>query len=236
MLCIFGGSRFEIEVLLSKFKDYQKIIHHQLIFYELKLNGKKIILVQAGEGKVNFASAMGMMIEKYPITAIIGFGNCGYIGKQKRNIGEIAISDTVFQYDVDFQANHYRLFEIPGTNLVLYPCDTRLKQFALMACKYLNDKAYVGVFGTADRFINSQIISEHLSQRYRIEFIDAQSAVLGQLAHLHHIPFISIKSICHYGDDQAFETFKQSFQKANQKSSDVIYIMLEAMTRKDLYC
>lgn len=236
LLCIFCGSRFEAQILLNKFKDYQKIIHHQLILYELKLNGKKIMLAQAGEGKVNLAYAVGMMIEKYPITAMIGFGNCGYIGKEKRNIGDIAISNMVFQYDVDFQANHYRLFEIPGTKQVLFSCDARLRQFALMACKYLNNQGYTGLFGTADRFINSHIIAEHLNQSYQIDFVDVESAVLGQLAYLHHIPFISIKSISHYGDDQAFETFKQSFQKANQMSSDVVYTMLEAMTRKDLYC
>ena len=38
------------------------------------------------------------------------------------------------------------------------------------------------------------------------------------------------------GDDDAFQTFKQAFQAANERSSDVVYTMLEAMTRKGVYC
>ena len=236
MLCIFCESKFEAQQLLAKLNDYKIVTDYLFNIYEIKLNGKEIILVQAGEGKVNFAYAMGVITEKYPITAVIGFGNCGYIGKQKKDLGDIAISDMVFQYDVDFQANHYRLFEIPGTNQVVFPRYLHLKQFALMACKYLDYKGQVGLFGTADRFINSSIISEHLNQSYRIEFIDVEAAVLGQVAYRHHLPFICVKAISHYGDDDAFQTFKQAFQAANERSSDVVYTMLEAMTRKGVYC
>lgn len=236
MLCIFCESKYEAQLLLNKFKTHKVVTFYQVVVYETELNGKELIIVQTGEGKVNVAFAVGLIKEKYPISAIIEFGNCGYIGEKEIGLGEIAISNVVFQYDVDFQANHYRLFEIPGTNQVLFPSDTHLRQYALMACNYLNVSGHVGVFGTADRFIASNIIANHLNKSYHIEFIDVESAILGQLAYQLHLPFISVKGIAHLGDDEAFELFRKSFQKANQQSSDVVYTMLEALTRKNIYC
>ncbi|MFR1836904.1 MAG: 5'-nucleosidase, partial [Turicibacter sanguinis] len=64
MLCIFCESKFEAQQLLAKLNDYKIVTDYLFNIYEIKLNGKDIILVQAGEGKVNFAYAMGVITEK----------------------------------------------------------------------------------------------------------------------------------------------------------------------------
>ncbi|MTL83670.1 5'-nucleosidase, partial [Turicibacter sanguinis] len=53
MLCIFCESKFEAQQLLAKLNDYKIVTDYLFNIYEIKLNGKDIILVQAGEGKVN---------------------------------------------------------------------------------------------------------------------------------------------------------------------------------------
>lgn len=237
MLCVCFESKFEAQFLLDKFNVKKTIPYHQMMIYEVEFNGKDIVLVQTGEGKVNVGFAMGVVKERYPITAIIGFGNCGYIGEKEYGLGEIAISNASFQYDVDFSANRlFRMFEVPGMNQVLFQSDQRLKQLALTACHYLEIRGHVGLFGTADRFIASSIIATHLNESYRIEFLDVESAVLGQLACEYHLPYISVKGIAHQGDDLAFETFRESFQQADLAASEVIHTMIEALTRKNIYC
>lgn len=85
-------------------------------FIQGKLEGKEVVLLKSGIGKVNAAMATTILHERYQPTAVINTGSAGGLDTSL-SIGDIVISDRVVHHDVDVTAFDYQYGQIPSMPL-----------------------------------------------------------------------------------------------------------------------
>jgi adenosylhomocysteine nucleosidase len=67
--------------------------------YEEERHGKNIVFVKSGYGEVNAATATALLINEFSADHVIFAGTSGPVNGSL-GIGDIIVSDDVFQYDV----------------------------------------------------------------------------------------------------------------------------------------
>jgi len=99
MIGIIGAMEVEIKQLLEKLKNKETKSHGIRTFYTGRISGKKVVIVQAGIGKVNAAITTTLLIENYPVSSIINIGVAG--GQNGVKHKEVVVSTEVTHHDVD---------------------------------------------------------------------------------------------------------------------------------------
>ena len=109
---IIGAMELEVSTLRSLMDIEKTVEKASLKFYEGKLEGKDIVLVQCGIGKVNSALCAQILISEFNVDAVVNTGVAGAI-HSSLDVNDIVISTEAIQYDVDATAFGYAKGQIP---------------------------------------------------------------------------------------------------------------------------
>ena len=77
-----------------------------------KLNGKDVVVVRSGIGKVNAAVCTQILVDDFNVDYVINTGIAGSL-KAEINIADIVISSDVLHHDMDATGFGYPLGQIP---------------------------------------------------------------------------------------------------------------------------
>ena len=69
-------------------------------FYRGKVNGKEVVVVRSGIGKVNAAVCSQILVDRFGVEAIVNTGIAGSL-RAEINIGDIVLSTDSVQHDMD---------------------------------------------------------------------------------------------------------------------------------------
>ena len=69
-------------------------------FYKGKLEGKEVVVVRSGIGKVNAAMCTQILADIYGVTGVVNTGIAGSL-KAEIDIGDIVLSSDALQHDMD---------------------------------------------------------------------------------------------------------------------------------------
>ena len=100
MLGIIGAMDEEVSRLKEKLTDVQVETRAAMDFYKGRLDGKDVVVVRSGIGKVNAAMCTQILADIYKVEGIVNTGIAGSL-KAEINIGDIVLSDDALQHDVD---------------------------------------------------------------------------------------------------------------------------------------
>ncbi len=233
MINIFAGNINDAQPLLNNVKIIKSSMFHQAIIKQCVFNNKNILVCGTGYGKANIGSCFGHVCSICPINTLICLGNCGAIRNcsNNANINNVAISTSTTQFDVDFSALGYPSPLIPGLNIAHYSSSDKLIKLAEISSHLRNINYNDGLFASGDQFVADNILSESISQNYNAQFIDNESGVLGELCCIAKIPFVSIKGISNYADNNASEDYQNNKRRANCTANEVVCTMLNLMTK-----
>ena len=76
-LGIIGAMREEVETLVEKLVDVRQQTHAWSTYYEGKLEGLDVVVVQCGVGKVNAAMCAQILCSVYGVTHLVNTGIAG---------------------------------------------------------------------------------------------------------------------------------------------------------------
>ena len=109
---IIGAMEEEVEGLRSLMKNptIRTIAHTELI--EGTLDGKDVVLVKSGIGKVNAALSTTLLLSQYDIEKVINIGSAGG-ADESMEVGTVVISDRVTHHDMDATAFGYVPGQVP---------------------------------------------------------------------------------------------------------------------------
>ena len=85
-------------------------------FYQGTLNGKEVVVVRSGIGKVNAAVCTQILVDDFQAEAVINTGIAGSL-KAEINIGDIVVSTDALQHDMDAREFGYPKSKIPQMNV-----------------------------------------------------------------------------------------------------------------------
>lgn len=211
---IIGAMEEEISRLKEQMKDVKVTTKASMDFYEGILEGKDVVVVRSGIGKVNAAVCTQILADDYKVDAVINTGIAGSL-KNEINIGDIVISTDTLQHDVDAVAFGYDKGQIPRMEVLSFEADERLICQAEESCKAANSE--LGVFKgrvvSGDQFIADAGTKDSICKNFGGYCTEMEGAAIGQAAYLNRVPYVVIRSISDKADNSAsvdYPTFEKN--------------------------
>ena len=97
---IIGAMEVEVATLKETLKDVQITRKASMEFYAGVLEGKKVVVVRSGIGKVNAAVCTQILIDDFQAEVVINTGIAGSLNADI-NIGDIVVSTDLVHHDMD---------------------------------------------------------------------------------------------------------------------------------------
>ena len=157
MLGIIGAMEVEVEKLRAKMTATEMKTVAGMNFCRGKLEGKDVVIVRSGIGKVNAGICSQILVDLYQVDGIVNTGIAGSL-RNEINIGDLVLSTVAVQHDVDAGGFGYPAGEIPQLGVKEFPADERLLALAEEACREANPdiSTFKGRVASGDQFIDSK--------------------------------------------------------------------------------
>lgn len=143
MIGIIGAMDEEVAMLKEKLTEVQVETKAAMDFYKGKLEGKDVVVVRSGIGKVNAAMCAQILADVYHADHVINTGIAGSL-KAEINIGDIVLSTDALQHDMDARAFGYDPGQIPRVDTLSFKADEKMLSLAKECCEKVNPE--IGVF------------------------------------------------------------------------------------------
>ena len=145
LIGIIGAMEEEVSQLKEKMTDVRITKKAEMEFCKGILNGKAVVVVRSGIGKVNAGICAQILVDDYQVDCIINTGIAGSL-KNEINIGDIVVSTDTVQHDMDATGFGYPLGQIPRMDTLAFPADEKL--IALAGSLPGGDPGDTGLRGT----------------------------------------------------------------------------------------
>jgi adenosylhomocysteine nucleosidase len=170
-----------------------------------KIDGKEVVLLQSGIGKVNAAVGTALLAENYAPSAIINIGSAGGVGDKDcpLSFGDLVISTELVQHDVDATVFGYAPGQVPREEKS-WVADKRLADLAVKAAEELKAEGILppalhcwpGLIASGDQFMsNTQVILAKKALFPGLRALEMEGAAIAQACVLFATPFLVIRSI-----------------------------------------
>ncbi|MDW8798598.1 5'-methylthioadenosine/S-adenosylhomocysteine nucleosidase [Staphylococcus pseudoxylosus] len=228
MIGIIGAMEEEVAILKDKIKNLEEIKIAHVIFYKGNLEGKDIILIQSGIGKVNVAISTTLLINQFEPDLIINTGSAGALDKSL-NVGDVVVSDMVAYHDADARAFGYQLGQIPQMP-AQFVADKALINKAIEAIEQQQINAKTGLIVSGDSFIGTSeqrmAIKTNFPQAMAAEM---EATAIAQTCYQFNMPFIITRAISDLADGDAGITFEAFLEKAAISSSEIVVHLIKTI-------
>lgn len=194
MIGIIGAMEEEVEAIKVLMEDIEEKQIRHTHFYVGKLSSQDVCLMQSGIGKINAAVSTTLLLEHFPIDALLNVGSAGGL-MMDENVGDVVIGKQVCHHDVDVTAFGRAYGEVPGMPLY-FEADEHLIALTTHALKDLNIPSHVGLIVSGDSFIaTKEQVSPILSHFPSALAAEMEASSIAQVAYIYHKPFIILRSL-----------------------------------------
>lgn len=150
--------------------------------------GRKIVLIRSGIGKINAAGATQHLIDNYHPDVVIGLGVAGLLDPSLP-VGSVVISDTCHEWDFDLSALN-----------VSTEISTNYNEIFEKASNSVNEPRATGTIISGDTFIANPERRDELRKKYSAVAIDMESAAIAKICGRNGTPFLIIKGFSDIAD------------------------------------
>ena len=195
---IIGAMADEVAGLKELMQDIEITRKASMEFYAGTLEGKKVVVVQSGIGKVNAAVCTQILADDFQAEVVINTGIAGSLNNDI-NIGDIVVSTDLVHHDMDAVAFGYKKGQVP------FQSDEALRRLAVEACREVNPdiQVFEGRIASGDQFVADQEVKDFIVSEFGAYAVEMEGAAIAQAAVLNHIPFLVIRAISDKADGSA---------------------------------
>lgn len=213
MLGIIGAMDEEVNELKECMKDVEVYSKASMDFYKGILEGKEVVVVRSGIGKVNAAVCTQILIDKYNVDKIVNTGIAGALNEDI-NIGDIVLSTDALSHDMDATAFGYEPGQVPRMEVLAFEADKELIEKAKKSCEKACPSigVFLGRVVSGDQFIADREVKNRIKSQFAGYCTEMEGAAVAQTAYLNNVPFIIIRAISDKADDSAgmdYPTFEK---------------------------
>ncbi|WP_096270661.1 5'-methylthioadenosine/S-adenosylhomocysteine nucleosidase [Paucisalibacillus globulus] len=223
---IIGAMDEEIEIIKAKMTDKEETVIANSLFIKGKLQGKDVVLLKSGIGKVNAAMSTTILMERYSPEYIINTGSAGGFST-KLEVGDIVVSSEVVHHDVDVTAFDYVYGQVPGMPAT-FKADSTLINEAMKAIDLLDVNGEIGLIATGDSFMEDPTrVSDVRGKFPNMIASEMEAAAVAQICHQYNCPFVVIRALSDIAGKESSVSFDTFLEKAAKNASDIIFRMLD---------
>ena len=206
MIGLVGAMENEIAMLRSLIPEPEVERAGGFEFVFGRLDGKEVVLLRCGIGKVNAAVGCALLLERYRPVFVLNTGSAGGLnpeGLTRLGFGDVVVSAGLVYHDVDVTAFNYRPGQIPGMPPV-FQADPALAALAERAVEGLkaegilpeNMRCVRGLIGSGDAFMHETFrIAEVLRRFPEMRALEMESAAVAHTCCLFSVPFLVIRAL-----------------------------------------
>ncbi|MEI6856108.1 5'-methylthioadenosine/adenosylhomocysteine nucleosidase [Psychrilyobacter sp.] len=228
MIGIIGAMHEEIIELKNMISNLEEEKILDLTFYKGTIEGKEIVLVEGGIGKVNSSVSTTLLIDRFKVDQLIFTGVAGGTNPNIE-VGDIVISNELIEHDFDCTAFGMKHGEIPRMDTSIFKSDKRLIKIAEKSALELFDQKniYIGRIVSGDVFVAEPKKIKWLRETFNSECTEMEGAAVAHVCHLFKIPFVIIRSISDKANDDAKTDFCEFVKLAAKNSKNLIVEMMK---------
>ncbi len=189
---------------------------------------KEIYICESGVGKVNAAIAAQRLCDHFGVEAIINSGVAGGIYEKLKKC-DIVISQRLTYHDFT-----------PRSLLASYPpyseymqADMTLVELAERACRELaSDEGisyYTGTVVSGDCFVSSSEKVRELRDSFDAYCTEMEGAAIAHTATVNGLPFVVIRAISDFADEQAEDSFDTFEVRAARVAAFIVTRIIQGL-------
>ena len=222
MIGIIGAMEEEISNLKSHMQVEKVETIAGMSFFKGAVKGNELVLVRSGIGKVNAGICTQILASVYGVDTVINTGIAGSLNADI-DIGDIVVSTSLVQYDVDARNFGYKLGEIPRMNIVEFPVDKYLidKTQSVFDSLDLGIKLYKGMVATGDKFVSEDSLKAEIISNFHAYCVEMEGAAIAQAAMLNNMACVVIRAISDKADNSADVDYRSFEAKAIENMSKI---------------
>ncbi|MRN52522.1 5'-methylthioadenosine/adenosylhomocysteine nucleosidase [Paenibacillus monticola] len=225
---LIGAMDEEIRLLLEGMEDRETVVKAGINYYTGTLFGKSVVLCKCGVGKVNAAVTTQILLDTFGASQVLFTGVAGAVHPEL-NIGDIVISSSCMQHDMDVTALGYPRGIIPYQEVSSFCANPALVLLAEQACVELKQKYLIGKVLSGDQFIaNADVVAE-LKEQLDGACAEMEGAAVAQVCYMYDTPFVVIRSMSDKADGSAHVNFREFTVEASERSHAILEYMLKAL-------
>ena len=230
MIGIIGAMEEEITNLKSHMQVDEVQTIAGMSFYKGAVKGTKLVLVRSGIGKVNAGICTQILASVYGVDTVINTGIAGSLNADI-DIGDIVVSTSLVQYDVDARNFGYKLGEIPRMNIVEFPADKYLidKTQSVFDSLGLGIKLYKGMVATGDKFVSEDSLKAEIISNFHAYCVEMEGAAIAQVAMLNNMACVVIRAISDKADNSADVDYRSFEAKAIENMSKISLALVDSL-------
>ncbi len=202
-LGIIGAMQVEVEALVAKLEDKTEHRGSWITFFEGRLEGLDVVIVQCGVGKVNAAMCAQSLIDRFGVTHLVNTGIAGSLNAGL-DIGDLVVSRDAMYHDFDCVHFGYEMGRVPGIDVVAFPADETMIRFAQTAAEAVNPgHVKLGRIASGDLFVAERSAKAAVIAKTGALCTEMEGAAIAQTAYRNGIPFVILRAISDKADDSA---------------------------------
>lgn len=223
VLGVIGAMEEEVEILKEKMEIKETVNTAGMEFYRGTLEGKEIVLVRSGVGKVNSAACTQILVDKFNVSGLINSGVAGTLDPEL-NQGDIVISTEAVQHDFDTSAVGDPVGEISRLGITFFEADKDMIETAKKAAENVTGITIKeGRIASGDQFVAGGEIAERISNNFgNVSAVEMEGASMAQVAYLNNVPYVILRSISDKADGGADLSYEEFLPLAAQNASALV--------------
>jgi len=229
MIGIIGAMEEEVVLLRSAMANFAERRFGKFLFIHGKLEGKDVVLLRCGIGKVNAAVGCALLIDHFHPTFVINTGSAGAIDPAL-TFGDVVVPDGLLYHDVDLTPFDYADGQIPGQDAV-FVVPAALIAAAERAVDFLKDRAILpsnlnhvrGLIASGDVFMHE---AEHIADiRARfptVRAVEMEGAPIAHACALFDTPVLVIRAVSDVAGAESPLKFEEFLPIASKHSCEIV--------------
>ncbi|TCM99175.1 adenosylhomocysteine nucleosidase [Paenibacillus sp. BK033] len=223
---IIGAMVEEIELLHQNVNVTNSVTKAGITYYEGQLHGKTVVFCKSGVGKVNAAVCTQILID-LGVDSVLFTGVAGALDP-RLNIGDIVVSSSCVQHDMDVTPLGFAKGVIPYQERSEFAADERLVKLATEASERLFEgRSLVGKVLSGDQFIASRDTVRELYENMQGACAEMEGASVAHVCDLNEVPFVVIRSMSDKADGSAHVNYAEFTVTAANNSYAIIDDMIQ---------
>ena len=204
MIGIIGAMEEEVAHLKEAMQVEETVERAAMTFVKGKLDGKDVVVVRSGIGKVNAGICAQILADLFEVDTLINTGVAGSLDAAL-DIGDIVISTDAVQHDMDVSALGDPVGQVPRMDTFAFPADERLVQLAVQANEEANPDihTFTGRVVSGDQFVSDGAVKERLVTQFQAKCTEMEGAAIAQAAYLNKISCVIIRAISDKADNSS---------------------------------
>lgn len=226
-IAIMGAMPEEVEPIVAKLDNVQKLEYAANTYYEGTYNGQEVVVAYSKIGKVFATLTATILLEKFHCDILLFSGVAGAISDELQ-IGDLIIAEGLCQHDLDITAFGHPYGYVPEGEVCI-PTDASLRA---MAKKIAQSKDLIlkeGIIATGDQFVHNAERKNWIGDTFKADALEMEGASVAVVCSSLNIPFFILRAISDSADMDASFNFDEFLESSAKISADFILSMVEAI-------